>query len=65
MKFNKYVLLLGCLVLLLGTSFVCAHDISHISNQKGLNTNNLLDLTNSVVSIYGNSSDGNGSSDFF
>ena len=58
MKFNKYALLLGCLVLLLGTSFVCAHDISQSHSCKNnVNMNLIQDLNCSNISDCNNSSD--------
>ncbi len=58
MKFNKYALLLGCLVLLLGTSFVCAHDISQSHSCKNnVNMNLIQDLNCSNISDCNKSSD--------
>ena len=59
MKFNKYTLLLSCLVLLLGTSFVCAHDISYSSNvsQNNINMQSIQDLTSCNVTDCNSSAD--------
>ena len=51
MKFNKYIILIGCLVLLLSISIVCAHDSTYPNSicQNNVNSNNIQDVTSCNV----------------